>query len=371
MSWSLSLGRFAGTEVRVHLTFFLLLAWFAIAAGLEGGQAAALDALAFLIALFACVVAHEYGHVLTARAFGFNTRDITLLPIGGVASLERMPENPTQELLVAVAGPAVNVVIAAVLIVVFGANLGDVAAAQPAQFTQIDFVSRLAFINVMLVVFNMLPAFPMDGGRVFRALLSFQLNRVKATRIAALVGQIVAFGLGFLGLFGNPLLIFIALFVFIAASHEVYAVELDAATTGATVRQATITGFATLDVDATVGGAVDTLLATEQTEFPVTDGAGRMRGVLTRDGMIKALGTSGPDTPVVEVMQRDLATINRRASLADASQALRESGQSLVGVVDDNDKIVGIITLENVAEYMMVVQANEKWRSSSGRPAVS
>jgi stage IV sporulation protein FB len=361
MSWSISIGRIAGTEVRIHLTFFLLVAWFAVSAGSRGGQAAAIEAVVFLLAVFACVVAHEYGHVLTARRFGIGTRDITLLPIGGVASIERMPEKPGQELLIALAGPAVNVVIAFLLFTVFGARIDAERMAAAVEDQKIDLVTRLALVNVMLVVFNMIPAFPMDGGRVLRALLSYRLDRARATRIAASIGQAVAFGLGFLGLFGNPLLLFIALFVFLAASHESYAVELGEATKNVTMRKATITSFATLDTQASVGQAVEALLATTQREFPITDGAGKLRGVLTRDGMIRALAATGPLTPVLDVMERDVVTINRHAPLSEAVAALQTSGQPLVGIVDDESRVVGIITLENIAEYMMVVAARREW----------
>ena len=365
MGWSISLGRIAGTEVRIHLTFFLLIAWFAFVAGSKGGQAAAIEATVFILAVFGCVVAHEYGHVLAARHFGIGTRDITLLPIGGVASIERMPEKPGQELLVALAGPAVNVVIALLLFTVFGARLDLEKAADTVGDLKIDFVTRLALVNVMLVVFNMIPAFPMDGGRVLRALLSYRLDRARATRIAASVGQVAAFGLGFLGLFGNPLLLFIALFVSLAASHEAYAVELGEAAKGVTTRKATITSFATLDTQATVQQAVDLLLATTQREFPITDGGGRLRGVLTRDGMIRALAATGPDTPVLGVMERDVTTINCRAPLSEAIAALQTSGRPLVGIVDDEERVVGIITVENLAEYMMVDAASRGWRKLS------
>jgi stage IV sporulation protein FB len=367
MGWSISLGRIAGTEVRIHLTFFLLVAWFAVSAGSRGGQAAAVEAVVFILAVFACVLAHEYGHVLTARRFGIGTKDITLLPIGGVASIERMPEKPGQELLIALAGPAVNVVIALVLFIVFGARIDAERMATAVEDQRIDLVTRLALVNVMLVVFNMIPAFPMDGGRVLRALLSYRLDRSRATRIAASIGQAVAFGLGFLGLFGNPMLLFIALFVFLAASHESYAVELGEATKGVATRKATITSFATLDTQATVRQAVETLLATTQREFPITDGAGRLRGVLTRDGMIRALAATGPDTPVLDVMERDVVTINCHAPLSEAVSAVHTSARPLVGIVDDDARVVGIITLENLAEYMMVDAASRGWREVAGK----
>lgn len=364
MGWSISLGRIAGTEVRIHLTFFLLLAWLGITAGARGGQAAALDAIVFILAVFACVLAHEYGHVLTARRYGIGTRDITLLPIGGVASIERMPDNPSQELLIAIAGPAVNVVIAALLFGLFGASLQPDRMSATADVHSIDFVSRLALVNVMLVLFNLIPAFPMDGGRILRAILATWMERVDATRLAARIGQAVAFGLGFLGLFGNPILLFIALFVFLAASHETYAVELGEATKGVAINRATITSFVRLDTQASVGQAVEALLSTTQREFPVTDGADRMRGVLTRDGIIKALAATGPSTPVIEVMERDISTVNARAPLSEAVAALQTSGRTLVGVIDDEARVIGIITLENLAEYMMVNEANRGWRRS-------
>jgi stage IV sporulation protein FB len=363
MSWSISLGRLVGTEVRIHLTFFLLVAWFGIVAGAQGGQTAAVDAVLFVLAVFGCVLAHEFGHVLAARRYGIATRDVTLLPIGGVASLERMPEKPGQEIFVALAGPAVNVVIATILLGLFGARL------DPAQMAienpQIGFATRLAAINVMLVLFNLIPAFPMDGGRVLRALLSYRLDRVRATRIAAGIGQIVAFGLGFLGLFGNPLLIFIALFVFLAANQEAYAVELGEATKDVGVRHATITTFSTLETQATVGQAAKLLLASSQRDFPVTDGGGRLRGVLTREGMIRALTATGPDTPVLDVMEREVATINRHAPLSEAVARLQSGTASLIGVVDDDGRVVGIITMENLAEYIMVDAAARQWRGPS------
>lgn len=365
MGWSISLGRIAGTEVRIHLTFFLLLGWFGLVAGAQGGASAAAASIIFIAAIFACVLAHEFGHVLMARRFGIGTRDIILLPIGGVASIERMPDNPTQELLIALAGPAVNVVIALVLIVVFGASIAP-GESDPAALQNIDFVSRLALINIVLVVFNLLPAFPMDGGRALKALLSYKLDKVTATRIAARIGQAAAFGLGFLGLFGNPLLIFIALFVFLAASHETYAVELGEATQRASMRDATITNFTHLETSASVGEAVSALLGTSQREFPVTDGGGRLRGVLTRDGMIRALASTGPDTPVLDVMERDIPTIGSRAPLSEAAELLHTSGKPLVGVTDDSERVIGIITLENLAEFMLVERASQGWRQSRG-----
>jgi Zn-dependent protease/CBS domain-containing protein len=365
MGWSTGFGKIAGTEVRVHLTFFLFVAWIAIATALQDGPVQALDAVILILAIFACVLAHEFGHVLTAKYFGIGTRDITLLPIGGVAHIDRTPEKPSEELLIAVAGPAVNVVIAAVIIVAFGVSFSPehLAAIMEGKF---DLTTQLALVNVALVLFNLLPAFPMDGGRVLRALLSMRMQRARATRMAAAIGQIVAFGLGFLGLFGNPMLVFIAIFIFIAASHETYAIEVSEATRGVLVSQATVTALETLGSQATVGEAVRTLLSTSQREFPVTDGARRLRGVLTRDGMLRALAETGPDTPVAEVMERETPVLNQRAPLSAAMQKLQAGRHPAIVVVDDGEQVVGIITMENLAEFMLVQQASAGWRALQG-----
>jgi stage IV sporulation protein FB len=351
-----------GTEVRIHLTFLLLIAWIAISAGAQGGSTAALDAVTFVLAVFVCVVLHEFGHALMARCFGIRTRDITLLPIGGVASIEQMPEKPGQELLIAIAGPLVNVAIAAALFWSFGDLIQSEVAKLTTDTQEVSLLTRLALVNVGLVAFNLIPAFPMDGGRVLRALLSIWIGRTRATRVAAGIGQAAAFALGFAGLFGNPLLVFIALFVFLAATHESYAIELSEATKGVSMRQATITAFETLNTQATVGQAVDKLLGTSQREFPVTDAAGHLRGVLTRDGMIRALAATGPDTPVIDAMDRDVPTIGHRAPLAQALATLESAGQPLLVVVDDEQRVFGLVTLENLAEYMMVTEAGRHWR---------
>ncbi len=220
MGWSWRIGRIAGIDVYVHFTFLLLLAWVGIEHYLAHGDIGeAMGGLAFILALFGIVVLHELGHALTARRFGIRTRDIILLPIGGVARLERMPDDPRQELLVALAGPAVNVVLAAVIYVVlsFGQGLSPVGEAMRVGG---GFLEQLFWVNVSLALFNLLPAFPMDGGRVLRALLSLRMERVRATEVAARIGQGLALLLAFLGLFSNPMLVFIGLFVWLGASEE-------------------------------------------------------------------------------------------------------------------------------------------------------
>src|SRR5262249_3549438 len=268
MSWSLNIGTIAGTAVRVHVTFLLFLGWIFAASWVTGGPEAAWQGLAFLVLLFACVVAHEFGHIFTAQAFGVSTPDVTLLPVGGVARLERIPEEPWEEFLVAIAGPLVNVAIAIILVLLAGAHLdsGDLRAVESPHASMID---RLAAVNLFLALFNMIPAFPMDGGRVLRAILASRMGYVRATELAAHIGQGVAFALGFVGLFWNPLLIFIAIFVYLAASSEAHLVAIRAMSRGVPVSAAMMTQFATLSPEAHVDEAVQTLLSTSQTEFPV------------------------------------------------------------------------------------------------------
>ena len=225
MKWSWNLARVMGTDVKIHFTFVLLLAWIGLSGLSAAGIAGAVASVLFVVLLFGCVSLHEFGHVLAARTFGIRTPDITLYPIGGVARLERMPEKPMQELIVALAGPAVNVLIAAFLFLLLGASasLGGVETlADPRS----ALLSRLAAVNVFLVIFNLIPAFPMDGGRVLRALLGLRLGFLQATRHAVKVGRVIAIGFGVLGLFYNPMLIFIAAFVYFGAGQELAAVEM-------------------------------------------------------------------------------------------------------------------------------------------------
>ncbi len=357
MQWSFPIGRLAGTEIRIHLTFFLLLAWIGIAHMQSGGTAAAVDGIVFVIAVFACVVLHEFGHALAARRYGIATPRITLLPIGGVAQLERMPEKPSEEIVVALAGPAVNVVIAALLIVVFGADLTQVTVAQienPAP----GFLARLALVNVILVLFNLIPAFPMDGGRVLRALLATRFPRVRATDIAARVGQVTAFLFGFLGLVGgNPLLIFVAFFVYLAASAEAQATGLQDAARNVHVADAMITSFETLGPTSTLNDAAKALLRTTQHEFPVVDGSGRLRGMLTRSAMAAAIEAHGMNAPVIDAMVRDIPTVRQDAMLSEAVDAMHKSGAPAVAVTGSDDRLAGYVTTENIGELMMIRHA--------------
>jgi stage IV sporulation protein FB len=357
MGWSLNIGSIAGTAVRVHITFLLFLGWIFGAAYVSGGQTSAWTSLIFILLVFLCVLAHEFGHIFTARAFGVKTPDVVLLPIGGVARLERIPERPLEEFLIAIAGPAVNVVIALALIALGGADLSSNAAMAAIDSDKISMVDRLAAVNLFLALFNLIPAFPMDGGRVLRALLSTRLGFVRATEVAAAIGQGFAFLLGFIGLFYNPILIFIAIFVYLAAASEAHMVALRSVSRGVPAMSATMTRIATLKPDAPIDEAVQVLLQTSQGEFPVVDEAGKPVGLLVRAGIIRALKELGPDAKVGQAMTKDIAVIDRRAPLDDALRLLQDKAAPAVAVVEPDGRLVGLISTETVGELMLVSQA--------------
>jgi stage IV sporulation protein FB len=356
--------------IRVHLTFLLFLAWIFAASYAVSGAATAWDTLLFIVLLFLCVLLHEFGHIFTARYFGVSTPYVTLLPIGGVAQLERIPEEPWEEFLIAIAGPLVNVVITLLLVYVAGATLQTANAAAIGN-TQVAMIDRLAIVNLFLALFNLIPAFPMDGGRVLRALLASRMGYVRATEIAASIGQFVAFALGFIGLLYNPILIFIAIFVYLAASSEAHMVALRAVSRGVPVSHAMMTQFATLAPDAHVDEAVQTLLATSQGEFPVVDGAGKPVGLLGRGDIIRAIKTLGPDARVADAMAADMPTIGHRHSLEEAFKLLQEKQAPAIGVTDAGGKLVGLVTGETIAEMVMLQNALPKGASFGpwSRPA--
>jgi Zn-dependent protease/CBS domain-containing protein len=353
MSWSLPIFRVAGIQLRIHVTFLLLIGWLAFGYYAAGGSAVAASRVLFILLLFLCVVLHEFGHALAAKSFGINTPDITLLPIGGVARLERMPEEPKQELIIALAGPAVNVVIALGLLVAIDWR----GAADNAVVDASTLPAKLLAINVMLVLFNMLPAFPMDGGRVLRALLATRLSYARATQIAASIGQGCAFVFGFIGLLWNPFLLFIALFVYIGASQEAALAQMRDVSRRFPVSSAMVREFRSLPMTATLQEAVDALLATSQHDFPIVDENGSVAGVLTRHDLIAALRKDDPTIRVADVMRRDIPTVTTGTRFEEAFRIMQECNCPAVPVLDSMKRLVGLLTPENVSELMMVHSA--------------
>lgn len=350
---SIPLFSVAGTAVRLHPTFFLLLIWVGAVNWIQGGPAAAANGVVFVSILFACVVLHEFGHIFAARRYGIRTPDVTLLPIGGVANLERMPEKPGQEIVVALAGPAVNLVIAGVLFLFLGAAV-NVESVARLEGTGQGLLAQVATANLVLFVFNLIPAFPMDGGRVLRAALSYSLGRTRATRVAATIGQGLAILLGVLGLMGNPFLILIAVFIFLAASGEAGYVEMKDVTRGLKARDAMISRFEALSPEDDADSAARLLLRTTQQEFPVLDGAGKLLGAVTREALVAALGSTGGNTPVTNFMARDLPTVPETSPLEPAFEAIQMRRAPMVGVVDAEGRLTGYIERQNLSELFLL-----------------
>ena len=354
MSWSISIGKIAGTQLKVHATFFLLLVWIIAAGSIAEGLRAALVNMAFILAVFACVVLHEFGHAAMARRFGIATPDITLLPIGGMARLERFPDDPRKEILIAIAGPAVNVAIWLALVVVLNArvSLDQIGSLEdPSQ----GFLARLATVNLLLVVFNMIPAFPMDGGRVFRAVLAMSMDRARATRIAAGVGQGIAFLFGFLGLTsGSPILVMIALFVFFAAGAEGADANLRSSASHAKARDAMITAFEAVGPNDTLETAGNAVIRTTQAEFPVLDDHGRLVGFLKREAILSAPEHSHQAKHVNAAMEADIPSVHLDDPMERVLDAMTSRNPPGVAVTDDSGRFLGYITRENIGEWYLL-----------------
>jgi len=376
MKWSWQIGRVAGIGIFVHVTLFILLGWVGVNYFLpRHNWEDAARGLGFVVCLFAIVVLHELGHALTAKKFGIRTRDITLLPIGGVARLERIPEDPKQELLVALAGPAVNVILA----VLFSGALaaaGQLSALTEAQLVGGPFLAQLVWVNAVMALFNLLPAFPMDGGRVLRAWLAMRMDHVRATHIAAHVGQGMAWLFGLIGLFGYPLLIFIALFVWMGATHEASLAQLKSALGGIPVSRVMITEFRALSPGETLTQAMDHILSGCQHDFPVVE-EGRVVGVLTRASLLTGLARRGREAKVGEVMHTQFKTAEPSETAESAFARLQECECHTLPVLR-HGQLVGMLTMENLGEFLMKQAALQKVRPgprragveiSEGRPA--
>ena len=358
MKWSWKIGRIGGIDLRVHATFLILLAWMALVYYRSSGTAAgAVRGVLFTLALFASVVLHEFGHAAAARRVGVPTRDITLLPIGGVARLEYIPRKAKQELGIALAGPAITVVIALLLALVLRLLHAPLVVAADAVVTGsgAGLLAQLMWVNVYLLVFNLLPAFPMDGGRVLRAGLAMRTGYLRATEVAARVGRAFALLFGIVGLFYNPFLVLIALFVWLGAAAESSALQEHEVLGGVTVDRIMIRELRTLAPNDTLETAMRHVLEGFQHDFPVVAG-GRVVGVLTRAGMLAGLGRAGPGSLVSESMDTSFRTTTPIEPVEKAVARLRECHCSTMPVLDDG-QLSGVLTSENIAEFVMIAAA--------------
>lgn len=359
MRWSFGIATVVGIRIELHATFVLAVAW--IAWVLRDALPLPMAVL-MALALFSCVLLHELGHALAGRRFGIRTRRIVLLPFGGVAQMERMPERPLQEIVVALAGPGVNVVIAAVCLAVM--RLRGIPVEQVFDPATTEPLGLLIELNLGMLIFNLIPAFPMDGGRVLRALLALAMPYPRATRIAARVGQAFAIGFALLWLLSawrgvaNPMLLVIAVFVFLAAGAESGMVERRAQFSGLTVSSAMMTTVLSLETRHELQHAVDLMLAGGQQDFPVLED-GRYLGMLTRSDLIRGLAEHGPGSPVGRVVQLQVEPVAPDCPLDRAFQLMRAAGQQALPVTRGGE-LVGMLTLENLVELLAVQQARRR-----------
>jgi len=357
MKRSLSFPKIAGIDIHIHWTFSLLIVWIIynnMRAGLDATQVT--WSVIFVLSLFVCVTLHELGHALAAKRYGINTKDITLYPIGGVARLERMPEKPKQELAVALAGPAVNFIIALLLSpVILRSGLATTESGNSLIIGSDNFLPMLGVLNVTLAVFNLIPAFPMDGGRVLRALLAMKLGRVKATQIAAGIGKLLAFGFIVMGFYSNPFLIFIGLFVILGANAEEQLVTTQALIVELTAKHAMMTNFFQLEKEEPISKAIELLLAGQAKSFLITD-QGAAFGIIDRDDIIRGIKEFGENQSVEHIAQKELIYVHSSTSLIEVFMEFRKTRAPLI-LVKDNDQLAGIIDTDNIAELIMVHNA--------------
>lgn len=355
------IGRIAGIDIKIHLTFVFILIWFGLSAYFSGGTiVAAFNNVLFILALFLCVVLHEFGHALTARLFGIKTKDITLLPIGGVARLESMPEDPKEELLVAVAGPAVNAVISAGL---FTGLLLSGFFSQPVNITGMlsNFWLQLLIANITLVFFNLIPAFPMDGGRVLRSLLALWMDHTRATRIAAFIGRGLALLMGIAGIFINPWLILTAVFIWFGAGAEAQATEMKAGLKGLVVRDALVSQYYQVEANQPLSEVFQLAMATGQSYLPVLSN-GNFLGIIRREDLPKTIDRLGNRTPAYAAINSEPEGLDPEMPLVDV---LPKFATQRVLAVLDGRQLIGLVTPQSVQQRMWL---NQRMGSSNSRP---
>ncbi|MFU8825941.1 MAG: M50 family metallopeptidase [Brevefilum sp.] len=355
------IGRIAGIDIKIHFTFFFILIWFGLSAYMNGGTiSAALTNVLLILTLFLCVVLHEFGHALTARLFGIQTKDITLLPIGGVARLESMPEDPKEEFLVAVAGPAVNVVIAGGL---FTGLLFSGVFSQPLNLPGLlsSFWVQILIANITLVLFNLIPAFPMDGGRVLRATLALFIDHTKATRIAAHIGQGLAILMGIAGLFINPWLILTAVFVWFGAGAEAQTVEMKAGLKGLLVRDAMVSQFYQVEANQPLSDVFQLVMATGQAYLPVVSN-GNYLGIIHRNDLQRTIDRLGNRAPAYAAIGTEPEGLHPELPLMDV---LPKFANHRVLPVLEGRQLIGLITPESLQQRMWL---NQRLGGTKSRP---
>jgi Zn-dependent protease/CBS domain-containing protein len=340
-----------GVPVRLHFTFLLLLVFLVVTnlASKVGGATFTL----YILGLFASVLLHELAHAFVASRFKVQTLEIVMFPIGGVSRMERTLR-PTEELWVSFAGPLMNLLIAAAIFgyMFYTNSNAPIKLADVTEASDANVIARLAFGNLLLAAFNLIPAFPMDGGRILRALLSYIRTEEEATRIASWLGRALAISIGLYGLLGSyPMLVFIAFFIYLGAAQEGAAALGRSLTHGIPVRSAMITEFHTLSQGDTVRHAADLLLSTSQQDFPIVHGS-QVTGLLSRNLLVKAMASEGPDAYVAGVMDRDFLTLEPEMDLAEVLPLMAQAGQC--ALVMDGERLMGLLTTDNLSEFLLL-----------------
>ena len=361
MKGSLKLGKVAGIGLFIHWTFSILLL-FIIYINYKSGHDAKqiIWSVLFILSIFITVILHELGHALAAKKYDINTKDITLLPIGGLARLEKIPEKPSEELVVAFAGPLVNIAIAGVIgLFITIPNDPEILLAQlSGGINATNFLLNFFLVNFWLALFNLIPAFPMDGGRVLRAILAFKLERNVATKIAARIGQFIAIGFIILGVFINPFLILIGIFVIIAAQIETDYTESKYRIKGYKVRDILMTHYLTIESEETLATAVKMLLDSQSRHFLVTQNSQPI-GTLNRDEIIQALSEKGDTITISSIMNKTLISLQADSLLEDVFELIYKNKSSLILVVE-NDKFIGTLDTENLLEFILIREIEAK-----------
>ena len=347
MRGSIKLVRLFGIDISVHITFVLFLLFFFVTLGPNG--------VILILGVFFCVTIHELCHSLVAMHFGIKVRKITLLPIGGVATMAEMPRKPVQELMISLAGPMSNIAILLIFYFPLRILLGQDTLMYPLLSMtskirvagQFSIIAYIYWINLVLAVFNMLPAFPMDGGRVLRALLSYRMSRKKATNIAVKLGHVFALIFAYIGIVhGNIFLLIIAVFVYTAASSEGLQVNVSETIRNYTVKKVLSDDFISVAPGTSLGEVLEFLLHTHQENFPVIQDD-RLVGFVTKRDFIEGLHVKNKEAMVSEVMRTDIPAVKVSTPLHEVRRLMQLHG-TIAMPVTKGDKVIGMVTVYDI-----------------------
>ena len=361
MKGSLKLGKIAGIGLYLHWTFSLLIL-FIVFVNYKNGQnpTQILWSVLFILSVFVTVFLHELGHALAAKKYNIVTKDITLLPIGGLARLDRIPEKPVEELVVAFAGPLVNITLAFItgFFITIPNDSNQLMTELSKGVNADNFFLNFFIVNFWLALFNLIPAFPMDGGRVLRALLSFKLQRNVATKIAARIGQFIAVGFILLGFLYNPFLVFIGIFVIIGAQVESDSIESKHVLTGYKVRDVLMRQYPEIDAHEKLKTAIDLLLDSQNKNFLVTDNTIPV-GTLNRDQIIMALAKNGENETIANIMDPNLIFLDADSALENVFEDMYKNKETLM-LIMENNKLIGTLDTENILEFILIKEVHLK-----------